>query len=264
MTDALAADDPARSWFELWQCALTTAVDPEAGLGAVEAALPAAERLARPPLDWTLSQLLGTKAAGLALLRRLDETHVVAAEAARWAPVGQESRDQALALQAWLGYLGGRPVDHDLVAEIASQDHGLGLAELCAAPGVLHSGGTPMERGARLLALARERPPFDLATPFLLAFAWLALELDDHERARRLVANAELYDASTQVALVYALAAIDDRGPEEWTAGRDAAVAHYLGPEHELAIEHGAAVLDEELDRWERLLAEAPPATAPR
>lgn len=264
MTEALAPDDPARSWFELWQCALTTAVDPGAGLAAVEAALPDAERHARPPLDWTLSQYLGVKATGQALLGRLDETHTVAAEAARWAPVGQESRDQALALRAWLGYLDARPVDHDLVADVAAQDHGLGLAELCAAPGVLHSVGTPMERGERLLALARQRPAFDIATPFLLAFAWLALELDDRERARRLVANAELFDASTQVALVYALAAIEDWRPDEWTAGRDAAVASYLGPEHELATEHGAAVLDDELDRWERLLAGAPSETPPR
>lgn len=256
MAAALDEDDPARSWFEVWGCALTTAVDPEGGLTATTAALPAARDAACAPLDWTLSQFLGTKATGLALLQQLDEAHDVAAEAACWAPIGQESRDQMLALLAWFAYLRGTPVDPALVADITAQDHDLGLAELCAAPGALCSGGTIEERAARLIAVAGRRPKLDVPTPHLLAFAWLAIEQGDRERARRLVAGAELYDASTEVALVHLLARVDDWPAESWAAGLDAVAGLYLSPEHEKDVERGAVDLEAEVDRWERLLAD--------
>ena len=256
MLGALAPGDPARPWFELWQCALTTAVDPGYGLDLVDAALPDVHRSARPPCDWTLAQMLGTKATGLALLRRLEDADQVAAEAATWAPPGQESHDQALALRAWLGYLRGVPMGDDLAGDIAGLAHDLGLAELSAAPGALCGGGTAHERAARLVEVARRRPKLDVATPYLLAFAWLALEVGDPERARALVAKAEMYDSSTEVALVHALAAIDDWDDEDWTAGRERMVATYLGAEQEEAAQGGVAALDEEVDRWQRDLVE--------
>jgi hypothetical protein len=248
-------DHEAGSWFELWRCALVTAVDPEWGLAEVDAALPAAHDRARPPVDWTLSQFLATKAAGLALLGRLDEAAPCAVESADCATAGQESRDQSLAMQAWIGYLRGTAVSPELTDAIAGQDLELGLAELCAAPGALHADGSVDERAARLVALARTRPKRDLATPYLLAFAWLAIEEGDVRRARRLVDHAEMFDASTQVALLYALAAIEGWTAAAWHAGRDAMCAKYLSPEHEHAVRLGIEVLDAELDDWEGRLS---------
>jgi predicted ATPase/DNA-binding SARP family transcriptional activator len=248
-------DHEAGSWFELWRCALVTAVDPEGGLAEVDAALPAAYDRARPPVDWTLSQFLSTKAAGLALLGRLDEAAPSAVESAGCATAGQESRDQSLAMQAWISYLRGAAVSPELTDAIAGQDFELGLAELCAAPGALHAGGSVEERAARLVALARARPKLDLATPYLLAFSWLAIEEGDVRRARRLVDHAEMFDASTQVALLYALAALEGWTAEAWHAGRDAMCAKYLSPDHEPAVRMGIEVLDAELDDWERRLS---------
>ena len=69
----LDADDPSRGWFDLWRCALTTAVAPEVGVDETDDVLPVVRANARAPHDFTLSQLLANKATGLAVLRRLDE-----------------------------------------------------------------------------------------------------------------------------------------------------------------------------------------------
>lgn len=250
MEAALDLDDPARTWFTLWICAFTTAVAPEAGLALNEASLPAARRSAEPPLDWTLSQFLGLRAVGLAMTGDLEQAAGVADEALAWAPDGQESRDQILALQAWFGYLRGVPMDPQLAADLAGQPHDLGLAELCGAPGVLHGSGDVRARAARMVGLARSRPSLDIAAPFLLAFAWLAIEAGELDRARHLLAHAELYDSSTQVALVHAWAAIEGWTGEAWNEGRDRVVSSYLAPKHEEVARIGGRVLDEEVRRW--------------
>ena len=73
MLAVLDADDPSRGWFDVWRCALTTAVAPEDGVDEIDDVLPVVRANARAPHDFTLSQLLATKATGLAVLRRLDE-----------------------------------------------------------------------------------------------------------------------------------------------------------------------------------------------
>jgi hypothetical protein len=257
--EVLPAGHAARGWFEVWQCALTTAVAPEAGIAATDIALRSARRHARPPLDWTVSQFLATKASGLAFLRRLDEADDVAAEAIEWAPPGQESRDQVLALQVWIGYLRGVPIGDDLARAVARQGQALGLAELCAAPAILASGGTVRDRAGRLVVSARRRPTLDIPTPYLLAFAWLAIEEGEVERAESLVACAELYDSSTALGLLHVLAAIGGWAEADWPLGHETMVGTYLGPGHDALARQGAATLDEEVERWERLLADLGP-----
>ena len=90
-----------------------------------------------------------------------------------------------------------------------------------------------------------------MATPYLLAFAWLAMQRNDPVRAGELVAIAELYDSSTAIALIHLLAALGGWTDETWQAERDAAIATYLSPAHEFAVEQGPVMLDEELRRWE-------------
>ncbi len=252
MAAALEADDPSRTWFDMWRCALTTAVAPEAGVAEIEALLPRARDDARAPRDWILSQLLGSKATGLAMLRRLDEARTVAEEAVSRAPIGQESRDQALALLLWILYLTGAPCADSLHEDVAAQRGELGLAELCTAPDALCAEGSTVDRGARLVAAARRRHPADVPTPFLLAFAWLAVEDDDHERAAALVAKVELYDASTQVALIHILATLHGWTDGTWSHERDAAVGKYLSSEQEAAAKEGSGELAAEIERWER------------
>jgi hypothetical protein len=261
MLARLDDDDPARAWFDLWRCALTTAVAPEPGLAEIEAALPPVLARARPPTDWVASQLLSCKAAGLAMVRRLDEAGVAAEEALGLAPVGRESRDQALAMIAWLLYLRGRHADRDLLADISAQNQELGLAELCGAPGVMCAAQPLGERAARLVAASHRKPPTDVPTPYLLAFAWLAVEGGDCERAARLAAVAELYDSSTQVSLLHLLARIEHWTGESWARERDAAIGRYLSRGHERAAGQGAAVLGDEVGDWERRLREGPSVT---
>ena len=52
---------------------------------------------------------------------------------------------------------------------------------------------------------------------------------------------AELYDSSTHVALIHLLAVLEEWTDDEWTARRDAAIAHYLSPEHAAEAEEGPA-----------------------
>ncbi len=254
MLEKLAPDDPARGWFELWRCALTTAVAPAVGIAEIDAVLPAVRVHAQPPHDWALSQLLSAKATGLAVLGRLEEALPMAREARTWAPVGKESLDQALASLLWLLYLSGEEVDEELLSEVAAQNQELGLAELCGAPGGLCVRGSIEDRAARLIALARRRPSTDLPTPFVLAFAWLAIEQGDHARAGDLLATVELYDSSTQIALIHALARVEGWTGETWNQGCDRAVGRYLSPAHEAESRKSAATLAAELERWERLL----------
>ena len=76
--------DPARGWFDLWRCALTTAVAPEAGIAETRRRPSRSSGAAPGPRSTgRLSQLLITKATGLALLRRLDEARPIAEEAPR-------------------------------------------------------------------------------------------------------------------------------------------------------------------------------------
>jgi hypothetical protein len=105
------------------------------------------------------------------------------------------------------------------------------------------------------VAAARRRHPADIATPFLLAFAWLAVEAGDVVRAAELAEVMEVYDSSTTIALIFLLATLHDWPADSWAQERDAAIAHYLGPDHEAAVEQGFAVLGEEIDRVERRLA---------
>ncbi len=255
MVDAYDEADPARNFFDLWRCALITAVSAEAGLAEIEAVLPRAARVAHVPFDWTLSQLLGNKATGLAVLRRLDEARPVAEQACSRAPRGKESRDQALALLLWISYVTGVPCDAEIQRDVAAQYQELGLAELCAAPGALCSRGSIDDRAAALVASARRRPTDDVPTPYLLAFAWLAVEDGDRARAQELAACSELYDASTLVALLYLLADVCSWSDDAWDAECGAAIARYLGPDHEAAARRGFATLGDEVDRWERRLS---------
>ena len=142
--------------------------------------------------------------------------------------------------------------DRALADDIGAQNQELGLTEFCAAPGVLCAGGSIEERTALLVASARRRPSMDVPTPYLLAFAWLAVERGDDARARRLVATAELYDASTHVALMHLLARLDGWKDDSWARERDAAIMKYLGPHHEAAAAQGVAVLVDEVAEWER------------
>ena len=255
MLDQLERDDPARGWFDMWRCALTTAVAPEVGLGEVEAALPRVRDDARDARDFVLSQFLVTKATALAVLRRLDEARTVAEEAIHRAPVGQESLDQALAGLAWILYLTRSPYDDTSRELVAAQRSDLGLAEFSAAPDALCGEAPLEERAAHLLTAARRRHPANVPTPFLLAFAWLAVEAGDTTHAAELAAVAELYDASTLIALLHLLAAIHDWSEEDWPRERDAANAEYLSPEHETAAKQGHAALNAEIDRWTLRLA---------
>jgi hypothetical protein len=50
--------------------------------------------------------------------------------------------------------------------------------------------------------------------------------------------------------LLHLLAAIHGWSDESWPRERDAAIAAYLGPEHETAAKQGHAVLTAEVDRW--------------
>lgn len=247
-------DDPNRGWFDSWRCALLTAIAPEAGIEETDRVLPRTRANARPPLDFTLSQVLATKATGLAVGHRLDDARPVAEEGLAWAPSGKESRDQLLAILLWIRYLSGNPVDQALQAEVAAQHQELGLAELCAAPGALCA-DLPFEaRAAALVAAARRRAPNDIPSPYLLAFGWLAFEEGDRDRAAQLVATAELYDSSTYIGLLYLLAALGDWADDAWISERDIAVAHYLSPDHEAAAHQGFARLTEAIDHWDRRL----------
>jgi predicted ATPase/class 3 adenylate cyclase len=260
MLDQLSPEDPARDWFDFWRAALTTAIAPEEGIAEIDAVTPVAADHARPPRDWILSQLLSCKATGLAILRRLDGALETAEQALPWAPVGNEARDQALALVAWLHYLMGRPTPDSLHEDVAGQHQELGLAELCAAPAAI-AGHRPLEdRAAALVSSARRRPTTDVPTPYLLAFAWLAVEEGDAAHARELAERAESYDASTQVALIHLLATLERWPDEQWTDRREAAMGHYLHPDHEPVAKEGPAVLAQELQRWGRRLRDRPAA----
>ncbi len=246
----LRPDDPARPWFQVWMCAFVSAVAPEDGLRMIEQSLPSAFRHARPPHDMVITEALSTKSTDLAVLRRLDEASEAAAEARAWAVPGTGVADQALALQMWLAYLTDTPTGADLRAAVAAQNAALGLAELCGPPAVLCSGSDIAERARGLSDLSRRRTRVDLATPLLLAFAWLWIEAGDHDRANELARAAELYDASTEVGLIYLVARLEGWGDDDWNGRRDATIAWYLDPAHVDLSDRGPAELTAELTRW--------------
>jgi predicted ATPase/class 3 adenylate cyclase len=255
MLELLDADDPARHWFDTWRCALITAVAPAAGLAEIDSILDRVRAAASPPHDWALSQMLLVRATGLAMLRRLSDAHAAAIEGLEWAGVGRESRDQALAMVLWLAYLTGDGCDGMLLDLVARQSQQLGLAELCAAPAALAAEGSVEDRASLLVGAARRRPSTDVTTPFLLAFAWLAVEEGELTHAAELVACAEIYDSSTEVALVHVIAHIRGWTDDTWARECDAAIAEYLHPDHESASRQGHAVLAAEIEAWEHRLA---------
>jgi predicted ATPase/class 3 adenylate cyclase len=255
MLDVLDPDDPARGWFDFWRCALITAIAPAAGIAEIDMILDAARRRAEPPHDEALSQLLLLKGTGLAMLRRLDDAQLACREGLEWAGDGRESRDQALAMVVWLAYLADSTTDAEMQERVGRQDHQLGRAELCAAPAALCADDTVEHRARLLVALARRRPATDVTSPFLLAFAWLALEEGDSMRATELAAHAELYDSSTQVALVYLLARVRGWTDETWDSASSAATTEYLDAAHDALVRQAPAVLTAEVAAWEQRLA---------
>ena len=209
----------------------------------------------RRPFDGTVTEALTNKATGLAILRRLDEARDATAEALTWAD--KDKGDQALAILMWISYLSGVTPDDDLRRGIAARNQDLGLAQLCVAPAALCGDRSVEERAAELVAGARRRPSADVATPFLLAFAWLAIEQGDHARAADLASKAELYDASTHVGLTHLLARLGGWTEESWDQCRDRAIAGYLSDDHEPLAKQGAAALGVEVERWEHRLLHA-------
>lgn len=258
MSALLEVDDPARGWFEMWQCALTAAVAPEAGVAAIDEILPRLRANARAPHDMTLADALASKVTGLAIMRRLDEARITAEETLAWARRGKDSGNQALALLMWILYLTGATPDADLQREVDAQRPELGLAELCAAPAALCTDGSIEERAADLVAKAHRRPSADIPTPFLLAFGWLAVEEGDDARAAELVAKAELYDASTHIGLTFLLAKLEGWTEENWDRSRDRSIGVYLSDDHHRMAKEGSAVLADEVERWERRLQRMP------
>jgi hypothetical protein len=253
----LDGDDPARGWFESWRCALITAVAPEAGLAEIEQVIEGVRGRAQPPHDWTLSQMLLVRATGLAVTQQLDAARASAREGLEWAGIGRESRDQALAMVLWLEYLTEGRSDSHVRQHAARQSQELGLAELCAAPAALCTDGSVEDRGIAVVAAARRRPSTDVTTPFLLAFACLAVEEGDLGHAADLAAAAEIYDSSTEVALMYVLAGVRGWSPETWASQCSVAIFEYLDPTHETATREGPAILSAEIEAWERRLAKS-------
>ncbi len=255
MLVALDDDDPARSWFDMWVCALTSAVAPMVGVDRIEASLPRVIALANASTDATVTGYLTSLSTGYVSLGRLDDARRAALEALDWASDGREVRDQALANLLWILLTRDEHADAELLRACQRQELELGLAELCAAPAAICVDAPLEERGRRLTAAARRRPPTDIATPFLLAFAHLALERGDRARARELAATSEMYDSSTQIALINVLSQVQDWSRDTWDEQRDAALLTYLLPEQEAIARRGVGVLNEEVARWEAELA---------
>ena len=253
MLAALDVDDPARPWFAGWRAALTTAVAPEVGLAQSEEVLEHAIRVGRPGDDGTVADVLIVMGTGLALVGRLPEARARVEEALGWCLVGSPGYDQAIGSLLWLDVIDGASPGPSVRAAVARQDLGAGLAQFCAAPAALCSDGSVAERAAELARRCRSRPIGDVATPYLLAFAWLALEQGEPDRAGALVSVAEIYDSSTHLALVHLVARIEGWTDEEWRTRRDATIARYLSADHEPEAERGPAVLDAEVERWTAL-----------
>ena len=246
----LPRDDPARLWFESWKWALTIAVAPEVGLAHVDEVIARAMHHARTGNDYSVTSLMISKATGLAIVRQVSEARASAQQALEWCAVGTSSHDQALAVLLWLLVLTGGAPSPRVVAALEKQDQTRGAAQFCAAPAALCRAASIQDRAAELVRLSRLRPVGDVATPYLLAFGWLAVEQGELDRARELARVAELYDSSTHVALIHLLAVLENWTDDEWTTRRDAAIAYYLSPEHAAEAEEGPAALESELRRW--------------
>ena len=138
------------------------------------------------------------------------------------------------AILMWISYLTGvAPDDEPSHARSQPGIRSSVSRELCVAPASLCGDRSVEERAAELVAGARRRPSADVPTPFLLAFAWLAVEEGDHTLAAELASKAELYDASTHVGLTHLLARLEGWTEENWDQRRDHAIARYLGDDHE-------------------------------
>ena len=210
----LPPDDPARTWFDSWRIALTIAVAPEVGFAHVDDVI--AKRHAprpEPAATGPSRSLIISKATGLALVREVSEARATAQQALEWCEVGTSIHDQALAVLLWLLVLTGGSPSPRVVAALSKQDQTQGAAR------VLRGAGGPVPELRRYRnerpsssGCARLRPVGDVATPYLLAFGWLAVERGELDRARELARVAELYDSSTHVALIHLLAVLGDVG----------------------------------------------------
>ncbi len=66
-----------------------------------------------------------------------------------------------------------------------------------------------------------------------------------------------MYDSSTMLGLLFAVARTEGWSEDTWVTRRDQAIGEFLSPEREAATRRGASVLTREIERWERELAES-------
>ena len=247
----LPPDDPARTWFDAWRIALTTAVAPEVGLALTDDVLARAIVQARVGRDWSVSTLVINKATGLALVREVAEARAVGPAGPRVVRSRQQHprpgpRRPAVAARPhrWIA-------EPRVVEALSKQDQTTGAAQFCAAPAALCQHGSTEERAAELVRLSRASDP-SVTSPRPTcspSVGWRSsgASWTGHGAG---ATSPSCTTAAPRSPSSTSSPTLGRWGDDEWTAERDAAVAHYLSPEHEPEAEEGPAVLDAELARW--------------
>jgi predicted ATPase/class 3 adenylate cyclase len=253
----LSEDDPHRRFPEALVMMFSLPfVEPPRVLAETDEILERAIRHAGRPPDALISWMALSRAGALQGDRaRIESAREQARIGVQWAPAGAP-RQQAVAMLLLIEYLGGLERGPELAAAadepiVGNEQPLIGVAAALAADAPVE------ERARRLSALARRRPLglwMHEESPFIAAFALLALEEDDVDRAEALLKGWAPGNPGTAYAGLDAICEVTER-----RTGRRPSYGEVLGGymtselrEQVAAIE--SAVLTDELAYWDERL----------
>jgi predicted ATPase/class 3 adenylate cyclase len=262
----LGEDDPWRRFPEAWRAPILTLVDVHHVIVETDHLLPRATEQAGEPPDFSVSYMALARAVALQQdPARISEALEAARTAIRWATPGIATEFAVaglLMMEHIAGLEHGPELDAALTAPVV--ETGLPLASIAAA---LAWDAPAHERARRLARLARRRPLgrwMHEESPYLVAFAWLAIEAGDLDRAETLLEAFVPRDPVSGAAGITALQRVHSARTGATLRSREVA-GRYLSPEvHDRLADLAPGVLDAELAAWDRELGAPPgPGGAP-
>lgn len=242
--------DPARDVFEAWQLMAFTVVDPESVVAQTES-LPAGS-VSRDPPDFALAMRTAARSIALLAAERIEDAHVAARSATGWAAPGSGSFDMAGSHLLWMEHTEGleRSVEADRTLESTEIRH---LSNRLAVAAAVGSAEPIAQRAAKVCRLATSgsrRGTLYEESIYIAAFAWLAFEAGDIDRADALLERFVSADPATGTAAVRAMDRISrERTGEPIT--RDELLERMFAPDvHQVMPRLLPKLLAQELSRW--------------
>ncbi|MGK2929642.1 MAG: ATP-binding protein [Acidimicrobiales bacterium] len=255
--EAMADTDPDRRLVEAFHLLPMTVIDPYSVVASAEGLLARAIDWAAEPYDYAVAMMAIAYAVGLLAVERIEEAHDMARLAVRWARPGSGGHDAVLATLVWMEYTEGLPHGPEFAVAEATPWHDYALPRINIAAAIAAAASVE-QRAAELCELARRRPlgaQMYEESLYLVAFAWLALEEGDLDRASVLLDAFATVDPGSGTAGVRALDRIARETKGE-PLSRDEMLARFVDPGlHDRLTTACPRALADELARWDARLA---------